>query len=234
VFLQPVWGQVLTLAAGKTERLGERRYRPITLAGVQLVELIDASPGAVAINRQLRAELALSAADEAATRDQVRDSIRSLGVVALDTVSASVIEWDERRLTLELHREFAGQGAAGVDSGYRCWDVRSGREIDPWTWFGLKSGAGRDEGPVRVDRSAVMTDALRRVVLKAASNVKECREVYGSPLSARIWASAAGIAFAIGDTMRPECLQSVTVPLAAARPLMTAAGREESRRLFGE
>jgi hypothetical protein len=64
--------------------------------------------------------------------------------------------------------------------------------------------------------------------------VKECRDVYGSPLSARIWAGGAGIEFTIGDTGRPECLQNVTVPLAAARPLMTPEGRAESKSFFGK
>jgi hypothetical protein len=233
-YLQPVLAHVMQTVTGKPERLGDRRYRPISLAGVQLVELIDASPGAVAINRQLRAELAAGAGDEAAIRDRVRDSIKSLGIVALDKVSASVIEWDDRWLTLNLNREFTGQGAAGADSGYRSWDVRTGREIDPWTWFGLKSRERKDEPMVQVSRTARLSDTLRRVVLKAASNVKECREAYASPLAARIWASGAGIEFTIGDTGRPECLQNVTVPLPAVRPLMTPEGREESKRLLGK
>jgi hypothetical protein len=232
-FLRPVVAHVMQLTAAKPELLGDRRYRPLSLAGVQLVELIDSSPGAVVINRQLRAELAVSAADEAAIREKARDSIRSLGIVALDKVSSSVIEWNDRWMTLNLNREFAGFGAAGVDSGYRSWDMRSGREIDPWTWFGLKSREGNDEPLLLVTRTAILPGALKRIVLKAATTVRECRALYRGPLSARIWAGAAGIEFTIGDTDRPECLQSVVLPIAAVRSLMTPAGRDESKRIFG-
>lgn len=231
-FLQPVLAHILQLKTGKPELLRDRRYRPLTLAGVQLVELVDPSPGAIAVNRQLRAELAASAVNESAIREKVRDSIRSLGIVSLDKVSASVIEWNERWMTLNLSREFAGEGAAGVDSGYRSWDMRSGREVDPWTWFGLKSREGNEEPLVLVARSARLPDALKRSVLKAAAAVPECQALYRGPLSARIWASGAGIEFTIGDTDRPECLQNVTLPLATVRPLMTPEGREASRRFF--
>jgi hypothetical protein len=223
----------MQLTAAKQELLGDRRYRPLSLAGVQLVELIDSSPGAVVINRQLRAELKASAANMAAIREKVRDSIRSMGIVALDKVSASVIEWNDRWLTLNLNREFAGLGAAGVDSGYRSWDMRSGREIDPWTWFGLKSREGNDEPLVMVTRTAMLPDALKRSVLTASTTAPECRALYHGPLSARIWAGEAGIEFTIGDTGRPECLQSVVLPFAAVRSLMTPAGRDAAKRIFG-
>jgi len=199
---------------------------------VQLVELIDFSPGAVAINGQLRSELATSAADEGALRDKVRSSVRSLGIVALDRISASVIEWNDQWLTLDLHREFAGEGAAGADNGYRSWDMRSGREIDPWTWFDLTSQESHHE-PLVIARTARLPDALKSVVLKAATNVKACQDIYRGPLFARIWAHTAGIEFTIGDTRRPECLQSVNLSFATVRPVMKPKAREDSIRVFG-
>lgn len=232
-FLQPVVAHVMQLETAKPEQLEGRRYRRLSLAGVQLVELLDASPGAVAVNRQLRAELAGSAANVVAIREQVRDAVKSLGIVVLDTVSASVIEWNERWMTLEMHRESAGQGAAGVDNGYRSWDMRSGREIDPWTWFGLKSRERDDEG-VLVSRTVMLPVALKRLVLKASTAGRECGDLYREPLAARIRAGGAGFEFTIGDTYRPECLQTVDLPLAAVRPLMTTEGRETSKRLLGQ
>ena len=222
----------MQLRSGEPTQLGERRYRPLLLAGVQLVELIDSSPGAVAINRQLRAELATSAAGDGALRDKVRSAVRSLGSVALDRISARVIEWSDQWLTLELNREFSGEGAAGADNGYRSWDMRSGREVDPWTWFDLKSRESLEE-PLVVARIAKMPDALKNAVLQAATNVKACQDVYRGPLFTRIWAHTMGIEFTIGDTRNPECLQSVNLPFATVRPLMTPKGREDSRRIFG-
>jgi hypothetical protein len=77
----------MKVEAGPVQSLAQKRYRKISIAGVQLVELIDNAPGIASINRQLRGALHGDAASANFLRSRLRDSIRSYGYYLFNSVT---------------------------------------------------------------------------------------------------------------------------------------------------
>lgn len=224
----PLEQAALKVKVGSVRYLGKKRYRPVSIAGVQLVELIDAAPGIAAINRQLRAELP---GDDAAQRQQLRELVRTEGRYVFDTVTAEPVEWTDRSVTIRLHRDFAGAGASGAEDGSRTWNVVSGGEIDPWRWFGVGSDRSADLPLPVVGRTGVLPANLKDYLMKAAHAGGDCRALYDESSAAGIQVSEVGIEFLLGDTLRPECMQTVFVSPEAIQPFLNERGKAELRWL---
>jgi hypothetical protein len=227
----PLEREALQVAIGPIKYFGQKRYRPISIAGVQLIELIDKAPGIAAINRQLRAELPGGDGDVEALREQLRELVKTQGRYVFDTVSAEPTEWNDRLVTIQLHRDFAGEGAAGAENGFRTWNVVSGAEIDPWRWFGGASERNADLPLPVIARTGVLPVKLKSYLLKVAHVGSECRAVYDESSVAGIHVSEIGIEFLLGDAFHPECMQNVLVSPEAMQPFLNTEGKSGTRWL---
>jgi hypothetical protein len=227
----PLEKEALSMKVWPVQHLGQKGYRPISIAGVQLIELIGEAPGIAAINRQLRAELPGADGADKALRQQLRDLVKTQGRYVFDTVSAEPIEWTDRWVTIRLHREFAGEGAAWTENGFRTWDVVSGAEINPWRWLGVASDRGADLPLPMVSRTGVLPAKLKRYLMKAAHVGADCRAVFDASPAAGIHLGEAGVEFLLGDTFRPECMQNVLVAPEAMQPFLNAEGKAGIRWL---
>lgn len=116
----PLEHEALKMKVGPVRFLGQRRYRPVSIAGVQLVELIDAAPGIAAINRQLRAELP---GDDEARRRQLRELVWTQGQLTRDRSVALVRRRvGSQRRSAASGREQDGRAAREAEglSGKSC------------------------------------------------------------------------------------------------------------------
>jgi uncharacterized protein len=224
----PLEHEALKMKVGQVRYLGQRRYRPVSIAGVQLVELIDAAPGIAAINRQLRAELP---GDDEARRRQLRELVRTQGRYSFDTVTSEPVEWTDRSVTIRLHRDFAGAGASGSEDGSRTWNAVSGREIDPWRWFGVASDRSADLPLPVVSRTGLLPAKLKDYLVQAAHAGGDCSALYDESSAADIHVSEAGVEFLLGDTLLPECMRTVLVSPEAVQPFLNGRGKAELRWL---
>ncbi|WP_157202006.1 hypothetical protein [Massilia sp. Root335] len=227
----PLEREALRVAIGPIKYFGQKRYRPISIAGVQLIELVDKGLGIAAINRQLRAELPGGDGDVRALREQLRELVKTQGRYVFDTVSAEPIEWNDRLVTIQLHRDFAGEGAAGAENGFRTWNVVSGAEIDPWRWLGGASGRSADLSLPVIRRTGVLSAKLKSYLMKVAHVGSECRAVYDESSVAGIHVSEIGVEFLLGNTFHPECMQNVLVSPEAMQPFLNTEGKSGFRWL---
>lgn len=227
----PLEKEALHVTLGPIKYFGQKRYRPISIAGIQLIELIDKAPGIAAINRQLRAELPDGEGDAKVLREQLRELVRTQGHYVFDTVSVEPTEWTDRSVTIQLHRDFAGEGAAGAENGFRTWNVVSGAEIDPWRWLGVASERSADLPLPVISRTGTLPVKLKSYLMKVARVGSECRAVYDESSAAGIHLSEIGIEFLLGDTFHPECMQNVLVSPEAMQPFLNAEGKSGIRWL---
>jgi hypothetical protein len=198
-----------------------------------LLTTTDNAPGIASINRQLRGALHGDAASADFLRTRLRDSIRSYGYYLFNSVTASPVEWNERWITIEIHSQSADEGASGSETGYRTWDVQTGREIDPRKWLGVKMFRDEDKTFPLVRRAGALPDGLKRFLLKTAKVDEACRTVYGDVVEARLEVSQVGISFTLGDTFHPECMQDVLLTFAQLQPFLNEEGKAALRAMTG-
>jgi hypothetical protein len=208
-----------------------RRYRRISLEDTQLVELVDSGSGIAAINKQLRSELC-GARNINESRQYVRESVVERGIYVFDTVRADLADWNERSVTIGMNRQFSGEGAAGAESGYRSFDVTTGRELDPWAWLGVKSSPSADHTCPMVSTIGILPPRLKRYLMKSPLVVRECVEQYGNSVEARLHLSADGIEFSFGT--QPECMNNVQLSFEELQPFLTKEGKRYARWLKGK
>jgi hypothetical protein len=235
VYNAPLEAKFFKLVIGPVTSMSpEKRYRKISSAGMQTVELIDSSPAIASVNRQLRGELSLYTADAGSIRTQLRESMQSNGFYIYDITTTSPVAWNERWITMSMHRQFGGTGASGADSGYRTWDARTGREIDPRKWLGVNSDLDEARAFPPVGRTGVLPERLRRYLLRSAKIDKKCRAVFSESVEAGLKLSQDGIEFKIGDSYNPECMQGVFLTFAQLQPFLNGEGRAALRAMAGK
>jgi hypothetical protein len=200
---------------------------------MQTVELIDNTPAVVAINRQLRSELSRYTADAVSIRTQLRESMQANGFYIYDIVTASPVEWNEKLVTISMHRQFGGTGASGVEYGHRTWNARAGREIDPRRWLGVSRDLDDARAFPPVGRSGTLPENLTRYLMKSAKIDKQCRAVFGKSVEAGLEFRQDGIEFSIGNSFTPECIQSVSLTFAQLRPFLNAEGKSALHAMVG-
>lgn len=223
-FHAPLEARPAQVVVGPAQQLAARRFRAISMAGVQLVELMDAAPAAQEISRQLRGEL-LGLAQVAGFKSALRQSLARYGRYRLDQVRAEPLEWTERWFVLDLSRESLDTGAAGSESGSRIWDMRTGKELDPWRWIGGKLARQEQLAYPVVERVGTLPPKLSRAVT-AMVKERECVAGYGSPAQASLKAGSVGLEVRLGSALNPSCMTAVLLTYQQLAPFLTAEGKK--------
>jgi len=107
-------------------------------SGNNTVELLDASQPVAGINQALRARWRTRLA---------RSYVEEQG--GLGDFFERVTWYSDRWLVLEEMEWTAGYGISGSTMWHETWNVKTGKKVDPWSWFGPKGGSWKpaESGP---------------------------------------------------------------------------------------
>lgn len=127
------------LIVGQKKEYVRKYFRTLRLGDVETLELLEQGPAIASINAQLRNDLPRSKEDLMGYFEVRREFLGRIGMAAEDQTIAEPSFWNALWVTVRSYRWTAGEGQGGIMWGYRTWNLRSGKEIDLWAWFGTKS-----------------------------------------------------------------------------------------------
>lgn len=194
-------------------------FRSLRLADQVTVELLTpTAPALASINQQLRALLPKNKADLAEYFEQRRNFLRMDGRVMEDEVHAEPTFWSTRHVTVSFYRWAAGMGRNGISNQFRTWDLRTGKEVDVWQWFGTKSQAGS------YDVSA-LPPKLRAKLFKDVEIGDECKADYQGRGYYHLSLTETGMRF-WEEAYGSGCEQDFKLSYAELAPFLTAQGKQ--------
>jgi hypothetical protein len=130
------------LFVGKTESFNGHPYRLLQIAHHGTVELLENNPNFSEINLRLRSGLP-SDLNEEAIKDYFQMRRYLLGEYGGDAKDVDEFDeltyWTSVFLTTKHHHEEPHTGRRGVSNTYTTWDLRTGKEVDLWSWFRKES-----------------------------------------------------------------------------------------------
>lgn len=218
----------------KKEFAPGRSYRPLRFAGQATVELSGPEPTLAAINRELRRDLDTGPAAVKAYFAMRREFLGRVGMPAEGESMVEPVYWSSQWLSLRSYHWAAGTGRRGISWFHRSWDLQTGRQVDPWTWFGARPAA---RAPAREGTgSGTPTPALRRFLFRhakidAAKADPACSANYDAGAAYDLTLQARGMRFsqpAFGD----GCEIEIEVPYAELDPVLTPAGKAAVQRIL--
>lgn len=211
-----------------------RSFRPVRFAGQATVELSGPEPTLAAINRELRRDLDTGPEAVKAYFDTRRAFLGRVGAPAEDENITEPVYWGSQWLSIRSYRWTAGTGRRGISWFHRTWDLQTGRQVDPWSWFGARppGQASAREGT----GSGTLTPAMRRFLFRhakidASKADPACSRNYENGAGYDLTLEASGMRFsqpAYGD----GCEIEIEVPYAELDPLLTPAGKAAVQRIL--
>lgn len=225
------------IETGKKEEYAPgRSFRTLRFAGQETLELLGPEPTLAAINRELRGDFDTSRKTVKAYFDTRREFLGQVGVPAEDEKTATPDHWTSEWLSIRNYSWTAGTGSRGISWFFRTWDLKTGKQVDPWTWFGARTQKQDDPGEKSGTGRGMLTPKLRRFLfaygkIDPSQAEKNCKGNYadGSPYDLTL--ETKGMSFsqpANGD----GCEITVEVPYADLDPVLTPAGKAAVRRIL--
>ncbi|HEX7867665.1 MAG TPA: hypothetical protein VF555_22085 [Variovorax sp.] len=222
----------------KEEYATGRSFRRLRFAGQETIELSGPEPTLAAINRELRRDFDTKKETVQEYFDKRRQFLGQVGVPAEDENTADPSYWTSQWLSVRNYTWAAGTGRAGISWFYRTWDLQTGRQVDPWTWFGSrKESLNRPgAGPVIATSGGSMTPKLRRFLFRRegidpAKAEENCEFNYKEDAYYDLTLEAKGMRFAQPD-FGNGCAIEIEVPYAELGPVLTPAGKAAVRRIL--
>lgn len=204
-------GKVVPFSSG-------RFYRKLRFAGQETVELF----GTVSSIRKINASLALEKSKEAinAYFQQRREFLGRIGIPAIDEVRAEPTYWDAHFISVNFVRWQAGEGANGVSSEFRTWELMNGNEVDLWAWFGAKAS------------DAKLPSKLLKFLLKNDLVEPECKAEYRGKGYFQLRLGRAGMEI-YEEARGSGCEKNFVVPYSKLGPFLSMHGRQAVTPLIG-
>ncbi|MET3461201.1 hypothetical protein [Variovorax atrisoli] len=222
----------------KEEFAAGRSFRRLRFAGQETIELSGPEPTLAAINRELRRDFDTSKDAVTEYFDKRREFLGRVGVPAEDENTADPEYWTSQWLSIRNYTWAAGMGRSGISWFYRTWDLQTGRQIDPWSWFGLRSlsKARPAEGRISGTGGASMTPKLRRFLFRHAgidpSKAEDnCRSNYEEGAYYDLTLETKGMRFA-QPAYGNGCEIEIEVPYTELDPVLTPVGKAAVRRII--
>ncbi|WP_432725670.1 hypothetical protein [Variovorax sp. W6] len=222
----------------KEEYATGRSFRRLRFAGQETIELSGPEPTLAAINRELRRDFDTGQETVKEYFDKRRQFLGQVGVPAEDENTADPSYWTSQWLSIRNYTWAAGTGRAGISWFYRTWDLQTGKQVDPWSWFGPRPQPQPQKAPGQIagTESGPMPPKLRRFLFKYAgiqpSKAEEnCKSNYDEGAHYDLTLEAKGMRFS-----QPEygtgCEIAIEVPYADLAPVLTPAGKAAVRRIL--
>lgn len=214
--------------AGDLRTIDGRTWRPVAVKGlfipefeISTVELLDSTPGILAINAELRRFLP---ATEAAVAEFFSCMHGQLGTYPQDGQSSLMLEptlWTAALVSVRSIRSWSCGGAhPDFDRAVFLWNARTGEAIDVARWF-------KDDivGRAEPGKSHPVGKALVRTIT-ALPIRGDCREVIRASESFDIAPAHGGMIFTPSDVPRavPACEDEILVPFDRLKPFLTPEG----------
>jgi hypothetical protein len=214
--------------AGPLRTIDGRTWRPIAMKGpyipefeISTVELLDSTPGIVAINAELRRFLP---ATEAAVAEFFSCMHDQLGTYPQDGQSSVMLEptlWTAALVSVRSIQSWSCGGAhPDFDRAFFLWNARTGEAIDVARWF--KDDVVGRAGP---GKSHPVGKALVQTI--AGLPIRgDCREVIRASESFDIAPAHGGMTFTPSDLPRAmrACEDEILVPYDRLKPFLTVEG----------
>lgn len=208
------------LKTSKTKTFEGHQYRTLGVADTVTVELLAPGGGVAKINAQLRGVLAKNTKDLEDYFDTRRQHLGQNGWAAEAEVDAEPTYWSARWVTVKFYRWAAGYGASGISMNYRTWDLTTGQETDPWTWFGTRA----TKGDGAADDKSELPPRLRQALFKDAVADPECKGDYPGKGRYHVSLKREGVSF-WEDARGSGCEQEFLLPYNKVGPFLTPQGR---------
>lgn len=219
----------------KQEYAPGRSFRSLRFAGQETTELFGPEPTLAAINRELRRDLDIgqdAIKDYFATR---REYLGRVGVPAEDENETNPVYWSSQWLSIRSYNWTVGTGQRGISWFHRTWDLRTGRQVDPWTWFGARARAPASPREGAGTARGTLTPKLRRFLfaygkIDPATADRNCGRNHEDAASYDLTLEAKGMRFsqpASGD----GCEIEIEVPYTELDPVLTPAGKAAVQRI---
>lgn len=227
------------IETGKKEEFAAgRSFRRLRFAGQETIELSGPEPTLAAINRELRRDFDTGKDTIKEYFDKRREFLGRVGVPAEDENTANPSYWSSQWLSIRNYTWAAGTGRSGISWFHRTWDLQTGRQVDPWSWFGPRPQLQSQKAPGQISGtgSSPLPPKLRRFLFRYAdiqpSKAEEnCRSNYEDDASYDLTLEAKGMRFsqpAYGN----GCEIEIEVPYAELGPVLTSAGKAAVRRIL--
>lgn len=220
------------LTASTEQRFEDRRHSALAMRLLddpalvaETIQLPATTPVIEQLNQQWRDALPQTESLWAPWRDC---ATRSLGIRAESGMyqeRSSISFWTRPWLALQTSLKTRCADDPETNSwGYRLWDLVRGKQVDPWSWFGLRE-AFPDH---KYQRGwAKLTPALQRLVLRDWPEDDECR---GGETWFALRPGLLGMVFEQVGTPGP-CNEEVEIPWTRLQPVLNAAGKLAVRSL---
>lgn len=218
----------------KEEYAAGRSFRRLRFAGQETIELSGPEPALAAINRELRRDFDTGKDAIKEYFDKRREFLGRVGVPAEDENTTEPEYWTSQWLSIRNYTWAAGTGRAGISWFYRTWDLQTGKQVDPWSWFGPRPQ--KEPGQISGTGSGSMPPRLRRFLFKYAGiepskAEKNCESNYEKDAYYDLTLEAKGMRFsqpAYGN----GCEIEIEVPYGELGPVLTPAGKAAVRRIL--
>lgn len=214
----PLVSKELSFEDRRFVSVATRMLADITL-GAETVQLPAETPVISLLNQQWRTALPHDEQQWAPWRSCLQSSLGLRGDSGVYQERSSISFWTRPWLALQTGlKTRCGNEAESASWGYRLWNLSSGKEVDAWTWFGM-----REAFPLhRQQRGwARLTPALQRVVLRDWPEEEECR---GSDPWYAVRPGVLGLVFErVG--VAAACSDEAEVPWSRLQPLLNPAGK---------
>lgn len=133
------------LQFGPMEQFEGKQFRRILAGNVETIELSGQGKGIAHVNAALRKELPSSKAELRWFFASRRDGLSGDGWAYESFTRAQPMYWSGNWISVRFRWVNPAAPIDDIIDQYRVWDMRSGREVDPWTWFGTRSYEGTSQ-----------------------------------------------------------------------------------------
>lgn len=227
----------IAVIQGKRIVFGTHAYRTLDLGNSQALQILDGGSAADAVNRALARDLDRSPAAVAAFVDARHQALGDDGATGKDELDTYPVYWTSRWLMIRHYRWASGMGRNGISWSYSTWDMSSGKQVDPWTWFAETAAAARRR---KASGGTPLTPRLHALFFEDAAKAAasgdsgesadgddsgSCASYDAADASYDLTLADDGFHFdqpAYGD----GCDHAFALPFEQAMPLLTTAGRQ--------
>lgn len=204
------------LKVGKIEGYMDKKYRTLKIADVETIELLAKDAAAQIVNQKLRDILPKTNADLVDYFSTRRQFLGDMGLAAEGESFAEPYYWSSDWITVHFYHWPPGYGARGITLSYRTWNLRTGKEVDVWEWFGTKSYGYIDMAP--------LPPKLKAYILKNLKVEPDCDDNYFGQGDFHATLEPSGIKF-WENAFGSGCEKEFTIPYGKLGPFLTAKGR---------
>jgi hypothetical protein len=212
----------------KTEFAPGRSFRKLRYAGQETVELFGPEPSTGAIDRELHADLDMSPDTLKAYFAKRREFLGQTGFPAEDENTADIDYWTSQFLSIRSYTWAAGTGRNGISWIHRNWDLRSGKQIDLWSWLGPRR---KDSGSYGSPSPALMRFLFRAGQLDPATAEDNCKANYEPGQTYELTLEDKGLRFS-QPAYGTGCEIDVEVPYEDLGPVLSASGKAAVERIL--